>query len=115
SADAARYAYEVSGADAVMIARGALGNPWIFEELTGDRTAAPEREQVITELHWVMDRAEEHLGPDRAARYLRKFYPWYLERLGADRATTAAFQESDDLDEARGLVSDLMTPAIAAA
>jgi tRNA-dihydrouridine synthase B len=115
NADAARYAYEASGADAVMIARGALGNPWIFEELTGDRTAAPEREQVIAELLWVMDRAEEHLGADRAARYLRKFYPWYLERLGADRATTAAFQESDDLDRARGLVSDLMTPAIAAA
>jgi nifR3 family TIM-barrel protein len=115
SADAARRAYEASGADAVMIARGALGNPWIFEELTGDRTVAPEREQVIAELLWVMDRAEEHLGADRAARYLRKFYPWYLERLGADRATTAAFQESDDLNEARGLVSDLMTPEIVAA
>jgi tRNA-dihydrouridine synthase B len=115
SADAARNAYEASGADAVMIARGALGNPWIFEELTGDRIAAPEREEVVAELLWVMDRAEEHLGPDRAARYLRKFYPWYLERLGADRATTAAFQESDDLDEARGLVSELMTPATAAA
>jgi tRNA-dihydrouridine synthase B len=115
SAAAARQAYEVSGADAVMIARGSLGNPWIFEELTGDRIAAPEREEVIVELLWVMDRAEEHLGADRAARYLRKFYPWYLERLGADRATTAAFQQSDDLDEARGLVSDLMTPAIVAA
>jgi tRNA-dihydrouridine synthase len=115
SADAARDAYEASGADAVMIARGALGNPWIFEELTGDRTAAPEREQVIAELLWVMDRAEEHLGADRAARYLRKFYPWYLERLGTDRETSAAFQESDDLDQARGLVSDLMTSAIAAA
>jgi tRNA-dihydrouridine synthase B len=115
SADAARNAYEASGADAVMIARGALGNPWIFEELTGDRIAAPEREEVVAELLWVMDGAEEHLGPDRAARYLRKFYPWYLERLGADRATTAAFQESDDLDEARGLVSELMTPATAAA
>ena len=34
-----------------------------------------------------MDRAEEHLGPERAARYLRKFYPWYLEHLGADKAT----------------------------
>ena len=32
-----------------------------------------------------MDRAEEHMGPERAARYLRKFYPWYLERLDADR------------------------------
>jgi tRNA-dihydrouridine synthase B len=115
SADAARNAYEASAADAVMIARGSLGNPWIFEELTGERSAPPDRDQVIAELLWVMDRAEEHLGPDRAARYLRKFYPWYLERLDADRATTASFQESDDLDVARGLVSELMTPMTAAA
>ena len=27
-----------------------------------------------------MDRAEEHLGSERAERYLRKFYPWYMER-----------------------------------
>ncbi len=25
--------------------------------------------------------AEEHLGSERAGRYLRKFYPWYAERL----------------------------------
>jgi tRNA-dihydrouridine synthase B len=115
SAEAARDAYEASGADAVMIARGSLGNPWIFEQLTGARMGSPERDEVITELLWVMDRAEEHLGPDRAARYLRKFYPWYLERLDADKQTTAAFQASDDLDEARTLVSQLRTPAAAAA
>src|SRR5207247_6615862 len=65
---AARNAYEASGADAVMIARGSLGNPWIFEELIGRRSADPDRDDVIAELLWVMDRAEEHLGPDRAAR-----------------------------------------------
>jgi tRNA-dihydrouridine synthase len=90
-----------------MIARGSLGNPWIFEELTGARRAPPSRDQVIAELLWVMDRAEEHLGPERAARYLRKFYPWYLERLEADKATTASLQASDDLDEARSLAAGL--------
>jgi tRNA-dihydrouridine synthase B len=107
----ARYAYEASGADAVMIARGSLGNPWIFEELSGGRTAAPDRDEIVAELLWVVDRAEEHLGADRAARYLRKFYPWYLERLGADRAIAAEFQTSGDLADARRMISQLTEPA----
>jgi tRNA-dihydrouridine synthase B len=115
SAEAARDAYEASGADAVMIARGSLGNPWIFEQLTGRRSAEPERDEVTAELLWVIDRAEEHLGPDRAARYLRKFYPWYLERLGADRGTAEVFQRCDDLHQARRLVRDLPAVAVVAA
>jgi tRNA-dihydrouridine synthase B len=111
TAEAARQAYDASGADAVMIARGSLGNPWIFEQLTGRRTAAPERDEVIAELLWVIGKAEEHLGPDRAARYLRKFYPWYLERLEADKETAAEFQQSEELDEARRLVRELEAPA----
>ena len=107
TAESARNAYEASGANAVMIARGSLGNPWIFEELTDRRNGAPEREDVIAELLWVMGRAEEHLGAERAARYLRKFYPWYLERLDARKATAAAFQATDDLAEARSLVAEL--------
>jgi nifR3 family TIM-barrel protein len=111
TADAARHAYEASGADAVMIARGSLGNPWIFEELTGQRTEPAGRDEIVAELLWVIDRAEEHIGADRAARYLRKFYPWYLERLGADKETAAAFQRSEDLDEARELAASLREPA----
>jgi len=104
TAESARHAYEASGADAVMIARGSLGNPWIFEDLVGERTAPPSTEEIVAELLWVMDRAEEHLGPERAARYLRKFYPWYLERLDADRETAAALQSSEDLGAARRLI-----------
>jgi len=115
TAELARRAYAESGADAVMIARGALGNPWIFEELTGHRELPPSADEIMGELIWTLDRAERHLGPQRAARYARKFYPWYLERLGVTGHEADAFQRTDDLDEARALLDGVVrTPALAA-
>ena len=66
----ARRAYRESGADAVMIARGALGNPWIFQELTGRRVAEPSDDEIVLELLWTMERAERAHGraPRRALR-----------------------------------------------
>jgi len=111
SAAAVRRAYEESGAAAVMIARGSLGNPWLFEELTGGRARPPSREEVVTELLWVVDRAEEHLGAERAERYLRKFYPWYSERLEAPQEVAEELQRSADLSRARELIGSLSTAA----
>jgi tRNA-dihydrouridine synthase B len=112
SANAARRAYEESGADAVMIARGSFGNPWLFEELTGRRAGPPSREEVVAELLWTIDRAEEHLGGERAARYLRKFYPWYAEALGLSKQDAEELQRSAGLERARTLIAenDRLTP-----
>jgi nifR3 family TIM-barrel protein len=115
SAEHARRAYEDSGADAVMIARGALGNPWIFGELTGRRGGPPAPEEVLDELRWTMARAEEHLGPERAARYARKFYPWYLERLGIRGPEADAFQRTESLNQARELLASRAEPMALAA
>ena len=82
SDERALAALEQSGAEAVMLARGSLGNPWRFERLLGLRAGEPSAAEVAAELEWVIARAEEHLGSERAGRYLRKFYPWYAERLG---------------------------------
>ena len=114
SAAAARRAYEESGADAVMIARGSFGNPWVFEELTGRRQEPPSREEIATELLWVLDRAEEHLGAERAQRYLRKFYPWYTPRLEAPPEVVDELQRSADLARARELIGALAAPAAVA-
>jgi nifR3 family TIM-barrel protein len=111
SAEAARHAYEASGAAAVMIARGSLGNPWVFEELIGRRSGPPQREEIVAELLWVIDRAEEHLGAERAGRYLRKFYPWYMEALEAPADLADELQRSADLGRARELISDLAARA----
>jgi tRNA-dihydrouridine synthase B len=114
-----RAAFAQTGAAAVMLARGALGNPWLFEQLVGDRDAGPSRAEVVAELEWTIARAVEHLGAERAARYLRKFYPWYVARLGLDRTQTAALQESlqgaENLAQVRHLLNDLpATGALAA-
>jgi nifR3 family TIM-barrel protein len=106
-AAAARRAYEESGADAVMVARGSFGNPWVFEELTGRRASPPGREEVVAEWLWVADRAAEHLGEERAARYLRKFHPWYAERLAAPKEVAEELQQSADLNRARELIEGL--------
>jgi nifR3 family TIM-barrel protein len=82
----ARAAFEQTGADAVMLARGSLGNPWLFERLLGQRNDHPDTTEIADELRWVIERAEEHLGVDRAGRYLRKFYPWYADTMGLTKA-----------------------------
>jgi nifR3 family TIM-barrel protein len=109
-----RAAWERTGAAAVMLARGSLGNPWLFAELLeGAGAGPPSRDQVVDELDWVIDRAVEHLDPERAARYLRKFYPWYVERLAAGRAVQDALQRTTTVDEARAIVARLRLPAAA--
>jgi nifR3 family TIM-barrel protein len=109
SAQAVRDAYEQTGAAAVMLARGALGNPWLFEELLGRRDQPPGRDEVLAELDWIIDCAGRHLGVERAGRYLRRFYPWYVERLALEppraRALTSALQRVESFAAVRELLS----------
>jgi tRNA-dihydrouridine synthase B len=114
SAEQAREAFERTGAAAVLLARGSLGNPWLFEELLGRRSGPPERGEVLAELDWVIDRAVNHLGAERAVRYLRKFYPWYLERMGDGKAVQAALQTAPTLKVVRALLGGERAVAAAA-
>ena len=104
SRQAVERAYERTGAAAVILARGSLGNPWLFAELLGQRDDEPTFEEVRQELDWVMDRAVEHLGGARAGRYLRQFYPWYLERLGAGKTVRQALQQTASIEDARAIL-----------
>ncbi len=116
SAPQVQTAFAATGAAAVLLARGSLGNPWLFGQLLEDDDAPPSREQVLGELDWVIDCAVDHLGRERASRYLRKFYPWYVERLFAldpspqarrkTRELLGSLQTTPDLEAARALMRD---------
>ena len=115
TASEARGAFEETGAAGVLLARGSLGNPWLFEELLGRRSGPPRQEEVLAELEWVIEAAVAHLGRERATRYLRKFYPWYVERLGGSRRLQAALQTAPTLEDARVSLRASVLPVPAAA
>jgi tRNA-dihydrouridine synthase B len=83
--DAVRMLKETS-CDAVMVGRGALGNPWIFKGIAqelGDRTidylpSLNERLEMINN-HWKME--AEFLGENLAGKSFRKHILWYTKGL----------------------------------
>ncbi|HEX5853329.1 MAG TPA: tRNA-dihydrouridine synthase [Solirubrobacteraceae bacterium] len=110
-AEHTREAFEQTGAAAVMLARGALGNPWLFAQLLGAREHGPTRTEILEELDWTIERAVEHLGEPRATRYLRKFYPWYVTRLRLPSREGKTLQESLQSAETLERVSSLLEVA----
>lgn len=81
TAEQARSAFLATGVAGLLLARGSLGNPWLFDQLLSDHETTPAPAEVLAELDWIMDAAADHMGAERAARFLRKFYPWYVDRL----------------------------------
>jgi tRNA-dihydrouridine synthase B len=68
-----------TGAAAVMVGRGAQGNPWVLREILGT-DGTPSRDEVVAELVLFIREAVRELGERRASGFLKKFYGWYLGR-----------------------------------
>jgi len=101
------YAFGESDAEAVMLARGSLGNPWRFARLLGRYSGEPTTEEIAEELGTVIDHAEDHLGPERAGRYLRKFYPWYADTLKLTKREREALVTAPTTAHARAAIDAL--------
>ena len=78
SRDKALEVLEQTGAAAVMVARGAQGNPWALREIVEGESFRPTREEVAAELVVFIREAVRELGEQRAVGFLKKFYGWYL-------------------------------------
>ena len=69
-----------TGAAAVMVGRGAQGNPWALKEILEGDGAEPTQEEVVAELVLFIRETVRELGDRRATGFLKKFYGWYLGR-----------------------------------
>ena len=88
-----------TGAAAVMVGRGAQGNPWALREILQGDSGEPSQEEVVAELLLFIRETVRELGERRASGFLKKFYGWYLGRGRFPRAFKAELTQIDDLDE----------------
>src|SRR5207302_7697484 len=83
---AAKQVFGSTGCDGIMIARGAIQNPWIFREIkhylsTGSLLAEPSVEERADLLIEHLRLSIEHKGPVRGITEFRKHYSGYLRNL----------------------------------
>lgn len=76
---------EVTNCDGIMVARGAMGNPWIFKEISeglkGKDIVKPTPIEKIDMCIVHLQRAIKYFDELRAVREMRKQVAWYIKGL----------------------------------
>ncbi|TAL75236.1 MAG: tRNA dihydrouridine synthase DusB [Rhodanobacter sp.] len=90
----ARHVLDATGADALMIGRGAQGRPWIFREIahylaTGETLPEPTPAEVAAILIGHLEALYAFYGEETGVRIARKHLGWYAK----DRPENAAFRQ----------------------
>jgi tRNA-dihydrouridine synthase B len=113
SPEDARRAFDETGCDAVMIARGAIANPWIFRETkyfmeTGKLPEPPGfAERIGTALRHLR-LAVSIKGERRAVMEMRKHYIAYLKFVPNSRQMRNILMKPETLAEAEDVLHSLM-------
>ncbi|MDF2883147.1 MAG: dus1 [Clostridiaceae bacterium] len=85
SAEAAIEMLNYTNCDGIMVARGAMGNPWIFrqinDKINGENVYIPNPEEKIDMCIRHYKKSIEYIGEEKAVREMRKQIVWYIKGL----------------------------------
>ena len=112
TADDAVKILRYTGADIAMIGRGALGDPWLFQQanalLTGEDV--PRRPPIGKRAETAMrqfELAAEHLGERVACLEARKHYAWYLRGVPYSGYFKTQISKAESLDDLRKITDGI--------
>jgi tRNA-dihydrouridine synthase B len=117
SLDDVDQALEQSGADGVMIGRGAYGRPWFLNQAihylrTGERLPEPSLAVQYAAVRGHFESMLEHYGPETGVRMARKHLGWYSKGLPASAEFRAAVNRETEPDKVRALLAAFFLPAV---
>jgi len=115
----ASEALALSGADGLMIGRGAYGRPWILAQVarfleTGERLPDPPLAGQLATLMQHYDAMLTHHGEHPGVRLARKHVGWYSKGLPGSAEFRAAVNRADTRAEVAALIEAFYRPLIAA-
>jgi tRNA-dihydrouridine synthase B len=115
----AAEALALSGADGVMIGRGAYGRPWILAQVahflaTGERLPDPSLAEQHATLMAHYDAMLSHHGENPGVRLARKHVGWYSKGLPGSAEFRAAVNRADTRAEVAALIDDFYRKLIEA-
>lgn len=104
---------EQTGCDGVMVARGALGNPWIFRDATAlwkgeELPEAPSNEERLKTLIKHLDMIIEDKGERIAVREIRKHVGWYIKGMHGAAAFRREVNGIDDAAVMRAAIEGII-------
>ena len=110
-------ALALSGADGVMIGRGAYGRPWFIRQVmdylrSGVIGPSPS---LAARLDIIIEHLESmllHYGAHAGLRIARKHIGWYSKGLPQSADFRAAVNDVDDAGKVRGLINDFFQPLL---
>lgn len=116
----ARQAVAASGADGVMIGRGAQGAPWVPAQIAAKLFAAPPPviPQGMAFAEMVIGHYDDTLafyGTTLGGRVIRKHLGWYMDQAGTQPALRRRVLTASDPGEVRTLLTDALAPMAVAA
>lgn len=105
---------EQTGCDGVMIARGAMGNPWIFRDALAlwkgePLPEAPSRDKKITMLREHLDKIAENKGEQIAVREIRKHVAHYVKGMHGASYLKREINQINDFQELQTLLINFQT------
>ncbi|MBU1869493.1 MAG: tRNA dihydrouridine synthase DusB [Candidatus Omnitrophica bacterium] len=108
--------FEETGCDAVAIARGALGNPWIFKQSVellkdGRIITKPARQDIKRVMTEHLDACVDFYGERGAVVIFRKFFSWYTKGFRGVRHLREKSSRVKTKKEMYQIIQDCSSPA----
>jgi len=111
--DTARTALRLSGADGVMVGRGAQGRPWLLAQIAHDLHGRPKpmipQGQAMAEM--VAEHYDEMLrfyGTDLGAKVARKHLGWYMDHCATPADLRRALLTAREVKTTFDLIAEAM-------